>query len=497
MLAAVTLAVGEINLSKSLLPNHTLLLAPLNYTTQPVAGQMAAGGVGAAASGGGDWARKANPAPLPKQPLLPSNPTFSPSSPSAPAGGHGAAASGGGGWARKADPNLLLTLPTAPPTLPAAQIPFVSPSATDVRLTAGGDRPYFMRTIHNDGMDMRAIAEFLAFNKWSEVIVIHSDNRFGRNGIASLNGYLSVQEQWKVRIATRVPIKTTWSVADTAAALAAVERLDPAVFVVHAAAALCAVIFSAANQMQLVGKNSVWVASEGGALVNSTMLQNVEGMVITSTYLPPSPRLTSFRENWANLNPIRFPNASKEEPKSYTLAAYDATYLIAWGLHSLLYGNHSTAATASTSSSSSSGSLTQCNADPSSPSQSPPSHSPIHHPHPPLSPTFHPHPPLSPPSHPLPPHAPPPAINSPLWPGTVRAAAAAAAGAAAAGAAAGVGAGSSARNTDGAGCNGATGAAGSAETSSPILQTDYRGMGKRELPRQLRGVKRSLGECTQ
>ncbi|CAI5483992.1 unnamed protein product [Closterium sp. Yama58-4] len=42
MLAAVTLAVGEINLSKSLLPNHTLLLAPLNYTTQPVAGQMAA-----------------------------------------------------------------------------------------------------------------------------------------------------------------------------------------------------------------------------------------------------------------------------------------------------------------------------------------------------------------------------------------------------------------------------------------------------------------------
>ncbi|CAI7903987.1 unnamed protein product, partial [Closterium sp. NIES-53] len=442
----VTLAVGEINLSKSLLPNHTLLLAPLNYTTQPVAGQMAA-------------LQLASMDPMPVAVVGP----------------------------RNSDQAALVS-----PLASFAQIPFVSPSATDVRLTAGGDRPYFMRTIHNDGMDMRAIAEFLAFNKWSEVIVIHSDNRFGRNGIASLNGYLSVQEQWKVRIATRVPIKTTWSVADTAAALAAVERLDPAVFVVHAAAALCAVIFSAANQMQLVGKNSVWVASEGGALVNSTMLQNVEGMVITSTYLPPSPRLTSFRENWANLNPIRFPNASKEEPKSYTLAAYDATYLIAWGLHSLLYGNHSTAATASTSSSSSSGSLTQCNADPSSPSQSPPSHSPIHHPHPPLSPTFHPHPPLSPPSHPLPPHAPPPAINSPLWPGTVRAAAAAAAGAAAAGAAAGVGAGSSARNTDGAGCNGATGAAGSAETSSPILQTDYRGMGKRELPRQLRGVKRSL-----
>ncbi|CAI7865115.1 unnamed protein product, partial [Closterium sp. NIES-54] len=262
----VTLAVGEINLSKSLLPNHTLLLAPLNYTTQPVAGQMAA-------------LQLASMDPMPVAVVGP----------------------------RNSDQAALVS-----PLASFAQIPFVSPSATDVRLTAGGDRPYFMRTIHNDGMDMRAIAEFLAFNKWSEVIVIHSDNRFGRNGIASLNGYLSVQEQWKVRIATRVPIKTTWSVADTAAALAAVERLDPAVFVVHAAAALCAVIFSAANQMQLVGKNSVWVASEGGALVNSTMLQNVEGMVITSTYLPPSPRLTSFRENWANLNPIRFPNASKE-----------------------------------------------------------------------------------------------------------------------------------------------------------------------------------------
>ncbi|CAI5467869.1 unnamed protein product [Closterium sp. Yama58-4] len=52
MLAAVTLAVGEINLSKSLLPNHTLLLAPLNYTTQPVAGQMA-GASGIRDGGGG------------------------------------------------------------------------------------------------------------------------------------------------------------------------------------------------------------------------------------------------------------------------------------------------------------------------------------------------------------------------------------------------------------------------------------------------------------
>ncbi|CAI5992613.1 unnamed protein product [Closterium sp. NIES-64] len=728
---AVTLAVGEINLSKSLLPNHTLLLAPLNYTTQPVAGQMAAspsapaslngfstrGGGGTAQLGPfASPARNSDQAALPIQPFLPT--FFQPSSwrqwISCP----------WGWWGRATQtrllcpnnpspesPSPLLPSPSPPfplsplpplpfsppPPLAALQlasmdpmpvavvgprnsdqaalvsplaafaqvgregrveprkcgeggkgIPFVSPSATDVRLTAGGDRPYFMRTIHNDGMDMRAIAEFLAFNKWSEVIVIHSDNRFGRNGIASLNGYLSVQE---VRIATRVPIKTTWSVADTAAALAAVERLDPAVFVVHAAAALCAVIFSAANQMQLVGKNSVWVASEGAALVNSTVLQNVEvrwvaggslrvwapgvgapgvgapgvgapgvgapgvgapgvgaprvgapgvgapgvgapgvgapgvgapgvgapgGMVITSTYLPPSPRLTSFRENWANLNPIRFPNASKEgkrplsasrclsflpllslislltppsppgaqvvhdssirrplppsmpilallpflpllshlppfpllqEPKSYTLAAYDATYLIAWGLHSLLYVNHSTATTGSTSSSSSSsssssrsssGSLTQCNADPSSPS-----YSHINRPHPPLSPPSHsphspirhPHPPVSPPSHPLPPHAPPPPISSPLWPGTTRAAAAAAAtaagaaaaAAAAAATAAGAAAAAAAQGSDASGCN-----SGTALTSSPTLQTDYRNAVSRKHAPQLRGLKRSL-----
>ncbi|CAI5483993.1 unnamed protein product [Closterium sp. Yama58-4] len=231
-----------------------------------------------------------------------------------------------------------------------------------------------MRTIHNDGMDMCTIAEFLAFNKWSEVIVIHSDNRFGRNGIASLNGYLSTQQQWKVRIATRVPIKTSWSVADTAAALGAVERLDPAVFVVHAAAALCAVIFSAgalsASALCFCSLSALcfcplrchFSASDlrccplrRHLLCCQFVSQSCTLVACYTSYPAISPPCSmaapgsSSRESELSVLRAAFlsfpssplphlpPHASSpsshlrppQEPKSYTLAAYDATYLIA------------------------------------------------------------------------------------------------------------------------------------------------------------------------
>ncbi|GJP78591.1 hypothetical protein CLOP_g8876, partial [Closterium sp. NIES-67] len=148
--------------------------------------------------------------------------------------------------------------------------------------------------------------------------------------------YLLASKAWNVRIAQRVPVKSTWTADDVAQALAASKVVDSAVYVLHASSTMSALILDTASRLGMIGKNYVWIASEGAAQANTSTLQHAEGLIITASYLPPSPRLAAFKQRWKQLSPEQFPGAAEEDPKTYSLAAYDAVYLISLALHSLL-----------------------------------------------------------------------------------------------------------------------------------------------------------------
>ncbi|CAI5501802.1 unnamed protein product [Closterium sp. Naga37s-1] len=240
------------------------------------------------------------------------------------------------------------------PLATATQTPLVSAAATDVQLTVGGARPFFMRTIPNDGVDMQAIAALLLRYKWRQFVAVYTDNRFGRNGITALMTYLLEKKASYVHIAQRVPVKSTWTSDDVAQALAASKAVDSSVYVLHASSTMSALILDTASKLGMIGKNYVWIASEGAAQANTSTLQSAEGLIITASYHPPSQRLSAFKQRWKQLSDQQFPGAAEEDPKTYSLAAYDAVYLVSLALHSLLQHTSSSSSSSSSSGSTSS-----------------------------------------------------------------------------------------------------------------------------------------------
>ncbi|CAI7804566.1 unnamed protein product, partial [Closterium sp. NIES-54] len=343
MLAGSVMAVEAINSDPSILPHHRLHLATANYSmTAPIASMMAAYSL------------------VRQRPVAVIGPHTS--------------------------EQAALVSPFATTT----QVPFVSASATDAQLTVGGTRPFFMRTVQDDGHQMRAIAEnskktrwppdarhcwYAALTRalplplylpsctalslqllvttaqltWKAFIAIHSDDRYGGNGITALEACVLALNQG-ISMAHRVAITPGSTAVEVEQHLQLLLEVDTAVYVLHASAAVATSVILAANRLGLFSANNVWIATEGSALLTGSALHYAQGMIVTATDIPTSAPLTAFVSKWLTLDPVRFPNVSRQMPMAYALASHDAVYLIAHALHSILYNSSSAGSSTNASS---------------------------------------------------------------------------------------------------------------------------------------------------
>ncbi|CAI5981919.1 unnamed protein product [Closterium sp. NIES-65] len=336
MLAGSVIAVEAINSDPSILPHHRLHLATANYSmTAPIASMMA-GERGMHGCMVAVEAINSDPFILPHHHLCLATASYSMTAPIAN---------------MMAAYSLVRQRPVAvigphtseqaalvSPFATATQVPFVSASATDAQLTVGGTRPFFMRTVQDDGHQMRAIADILAIYQWRAFIAIHSDDRYGGNGITALEACVLSLNQG-ISMAHRVAITPGSTAAEVEQHLQLLLEVDTAVYVLHASAAVATSVILAANRLGLFSANNVWIATEGSALLTGSALHYAQGMIVTATDIPTSAPLTTFVSKWLKLDPVRFPNVSRQMPMAYALASHDAVYLIAHALHSILYNS--------------------------------------------------------------------------------------------------------------------------------------------------------------
>ncbi|CAI5535783.1 unnamed protein product [Closterium sp. Naga37s-1] len=220
MLAGSVMAVDAINRDPSILPHHHLRLTTANYSmTAPIASMMAAYSV------------------VRQRPVAVVGPHTSEQAALRPVAVIG--------------PHTSEQAALVSPFATATQVPFVSASATDAQLTVGGTRPFFMRTVQSDGHQMRAIAggwvcalpfslylppgesnghlvqaiaDILAIYQWKAFIAIHSDDRYGGNGITALEAcVLALNQRLQVllEVDTAVCVLHTSTAVATAVILAA------------------------------------------------------------------------------------------------------------------------------------------------------------------------------------------------------------------------------------------------------------------------------------
>ncbi|CAI5981921.1 unnamed protein product [Closterium sp. NIES-65] len=150
------------------------------------------------------------------------------------------------------------------PIAAATQVPFISASATDVQLTQGATRPFFMRTVASDGVQMAAMAggdeacqipggdeacqmpELIKHYKWQQVALIYSDDRFGRNGVAALTSQL-ITIRAEADVAVRVAIPRSATDEAIHDYISSLVPLDVAVYVLHASATVFSTVVEAAS----------------------------------------------------------------------------------------------------------------------------------------------------------------------------------------------------------------------------------------------------------
>ncbi|KAG8640631.1 glutamate receptor 3.4 isoform X3 [Manihot esculenta] len=212
-------------------------------------------------------------------------------------------------------------------------VPLLSFGATDPTLSAL-QYPYFLRTTQSDYFQMFAIADLVTYYGWREVIAIFVDDDYGRNGISVLGDALA-KKRCKISYkAAFTPGASNSAINDL---LVGVNLMESRVYVVHVNPDSGLKIFSVAQNLGMVTKGYVWIATDWlPSLLDSIQPVDVntmnllQGVVALRHYTPDTDLKKRFMSRW---NSLKYKNTTGPAGfNSYALFAYDSVWLAARAL---------------------------------------------------------------------------------------------------------------------------------------------------------------------
>ncbi|XP_061363093.1 glutamate receptor 3.4-like isoform X2 [Gastrolobium bilobum] len=209
-------------------------------------------------------------------------------------------------------------------------VPLLSFGATDPSLTSL-QYPYFVRTTQSDYFQMYAIADFVDYYRWKEVIAIFVDDDNGRNGISVLGDALAKKRAKISYKAALLPKATNSDISDL---LNGVNLMESRVYVLHVNPDSGLSIFSIAKKLGMMTSGYVWIATDwlpsvldSVVAVDTDTLNLLQGVVAFRHHTPD----TNLKKSFVN----RLRNSKGKETasfNSYALYAYDSVWLAAYAL---------------------------------------------------------------------------------------------------------------------------------------------------------------------
>lgn len=207
-------------------------------------------------------------------------------------------------------------------------VPLLSFGATDPTLSSL-QYPYFLRTTQNDYFQMHAIADFVSYSGWRQVIAIFVDDECGRNGISVLGDVLAKKRS---RISYKAAITPGADSSFIQDLLVSVNLMESRVFVVHVNPDSGLYLFSVAKSLGMMGSGYVWIATDwlptamdSMEPVDSDTMDLLQGVVAFRHYTNESSVKRQFMARWKNLTP-------NDGFNSYAMYAYDSVWLVARAL---------------------------------------------------------------------------------------------------------------------------------------------------------------------
>ncbi|KAG0459097.1 hypothetical protein HPP92_022225 [Vanilla planifolia] len=211
------------------------------------------------------------------------------------------------------------------------QVPLVSFAATDPSLSSA-QYPFFVRATQSDAFQMAAIAELVEYFQWREVIVIFTDDEYGRNGVADLNGRLA-EKGCKISYKATLPSEANGT--DIFDVLIKVAIMGSRVFILHADHDSGRKVFSVAHSLSMTTTGYAWIATDwlsslldSITTLGSEVINTMQGVLTLRQHTAKQQREKISSLDWRNL--------SKDDRylqlNSYGLYAYDSVWMIAYAL---------------------------------------------------------------------------------------------------------------------------------------------------------------------
>ncbi|XP_068667915.1 glutamate receptor 3.5-like isoform X2 [Aristolochia californica] len=213
------------------------------------------------------------------------------------------------------------------------RIPLVSFAATDPTLSAL-QYPFIVRTTQSDYFQMQAVADFVGYNGWREIIAIFVDDDYGRSGISVLGDVLA-KKRTKIAYKAALPVSTTLSTLNDL--LVAVNLMESRVYVVHVNPDSGLNVFSVAKTLGMMEKGYTWIATDWLTTILDSIdpapaetMNSVQGVVSFQHHTPDTDRKKQFISRWSDLANI------SSGLNSYGLYAYDSVWLVALAINNFL-----------------------------------------------------------------------------------------------------------------------------------------------------------------
>ncbi|KAE9587884.1 putative periplasmic binding protein-like I [Lupinus albus] len=207
-------------------------------------------------------------------------------------------------------------------------VPLISFGATDPSLSSL-QFPYFIRTTQNDYFQMHAIADFVDYYKWREVIAIFVDDDNGRNGVSVLGDALA---QKRAKISFKAAFTPAAPKSDITDLLTRVNLMESRIYVLHVNPDSGLEIFSIAKKLGMMTSSYVWIATNWlpsvlDSLENVDTMNLLQGVVAFRHHTPDTNLKRSFISRMKSLKDKETKNFN-----SYALYAYDSIWLAAHAL---------------------------------------------------------------------------------------------------------------------------------------------------------------------
>ncbi|CDP11784.1 unnamed protein product [Coffea canephora] len=215
-------------------------------------------------------------------------------------------------------------------------VPLVSYAATDPTLSAL-QFPYFLRSTHSDFYQMEAVADFINFYGWKEVIAIFIDNDYGRNGISVLGDELTEK---MAKISYKLALPSQFDVNFITDVLNNSKYLGPRVYVVHINPDPMLRFFHIAQQLNMMTSEYVWLATDWLSSTldslskdNQDLFSILEGVIVFRPHTPTTTLKKAFVSRWRKLQQRDTVHSGLNV---YGLYAYDTVWAVAHAIDKIL-----------------------------------------------------------------------------------------------------------------------------------------------------------------